>query len=105
MLFYAKKLKDILNIQTFRQKDYCRTELWSCKMGTFFFCVPVFHVRQKVKCVPVLQRVIIDNISYSSFKAGQSLSFRKMPCKVYFYKLLPDDSGKIFQLNRQSKDG
>ena len=40
-----------------------------------FFMSPHFKPGKKVKCVPVLRRVFIDNISYSSFKAGQFLIF------------------------------
>jgi len=50
------KGKDATSIKTFRPKDCYRTELWSCKTGTFFFCIPAFHPGEKVKCVPVLQK-------------------------------------------------
>ncbi len=44
------KRQDTKSIQTFRQKDCYRTELWNCKTGTFFFYIPAFHAREKVKC-------------------------------------------------------
>jgi hypothetical protein len=37
------------SIQTFRQKDCYLTELLDCKTGTFFFCIPAFYTRKKVK--------------------------------------------------------
>jgi hypothetical protein len=72
------KGQDATSIKTFRPKDRYRTELWSCKTGTFFFYIPALHAREKVKCVPVLQKEhFFDSLSCSFCSTGQFLSFRK----------------------------